>query len=159
MSQAGTSPEGRLAALGIVLPEPPAPAAVYVPVVRSGDLLFVAGQVPFVEGRLQATGKLGGALDLDAGTACARQCAVNVLAQVRAELGSLDHVARVVKLTVFVASDPSFTEQHLVANGASELFGEVFGDIGRHARSAVGVPVLPMDAPVEVEAVLETGRA
>ena len=155
MSQAATSPEDRLAALGIVLPEPPAPAAVYVPVVRSGNLLFVAGQVPFVEGRLLAAGKLGGALDLDAGVACARQCAVNVLAQVKAALGSLDQVGRVVKLTVFVSSEPAFTEQHLVANGASELFGEVFGEAGRHARSAVGVPVLPMDAPVEVEAILE----
>lgn len=153
------SAEQRLAELGIELPSPPAPAAAYVPAVRAGNLLFIAGQVPFVEGRMQSPGKLGAGLDLDTGVACARQCAINVLAQVRAELGSLDHVTRVVKLTVFVASEPSFTEQHLVANGASELFAEVFGDIGRHARSAVGVPVLPMDAPVEVEAVLETGRA
>lgn len=149
-----SSPEQRLVALGIVLPVPPAPAAAYVPVVRTGSLLFTAGQLPLADGALLATGKVGAAVDLDTAIACARQCAVNVLAQVRAELGSLDLVTRVVKLTVFVASAPGFAEQHLVANGASELLAEVFGDAGRHARSAVGVAVLPLDAPVEVEATL-----
>lgn len=149
-----SSPEQRLAALGIVLPVPPAPAAAYVPVVRAGSLLFTAGQLPLADGALLATGKVGTEVDLDTAIACARQCAINVLAQVRGELGSLDPVERVVKLTVFVASAPSFTEQHLVANGASELLAEVFGESGRHARSAVGVAVLPLDAPVEVEATL-----
>jgi enamine deaminase RidA (YjgF/YER057c/UK114 family) len=137
------------------LPVPPAPAAAYVPVVRAGDLVFVSGQVPMGPQGLVATGKLGAELDLEAGTDCARACAVNVLAQLRAELGELDRVRRVVKLTVFVSSAPAFIEQHLVANGASELFAEVFGEQGRHSRSALGVPVLPMDAPVEVEAVVE----
>jgi enamine deaminase RidA (YjgF/YER057c/UK114 family) len=149
-----SSPEQRLAALGIVLPVPPAPAAAYVPVVRAGALLFTAGQLPLADGALLATGKVGAEVELDTAIACARQCAVNVLAQVRGELGSLDLVARVVKLTVFVASAPGFAEQHLVANGASELLAEVFGESGRHARSAVGVAVLPLDAPVEVEALL-----
>lgn len=155
MSPAASSAEQRLAELGIELPVPPAPAAAYVPVVRASALLFTAGQLPLSDGALLATGKVGGAVDRDTAIACARQCAINVLAQVRAELGSLDAVSRVVKLTVFVASEPSFTEQHLVANGASELLAEVFGDIGRHARSAVGVSVLPLDAPVEVEAILQ----
>ena len=149
-----SSPEQRLATLGITLPVPPAPAAAYVPVVRAGSLLFTAGQLPLADGALLAIGKVGAEVGLETAIACARQCAVNVLAQVRAELGSLDLVTRVVKLTVFVASAPGFTEQHLVANGASELLAEVFGDAGRHARSAVGVAVLPLDAPVEIEATL-----
>lgn len=149
-----SSPEQRLAALGIVLPVPPAPAAAYVPVVRAGALLFTAGQLPLADGALLATGRVGADVDLDTAIACARQCAVNVLAQVRGELGSLDLVTRVVKLTVFVASAPDFAAQHLVANGASELLAEVFGEAGRHARSAVGVAVLPLDAPVEVEAII-----
>lgn len=149
------TPEERLAELGIVLPAPPAPAAAYVPWTRIGDLVFVAGQLPLEGGKLMAAGVLGDGLGLDAGQRCARACAVNVLAQVRAAAGELSRVRRVVKLTVFVASDPSFTDQHLVANGASELMGEVFGDAGRHARSAVGVACLPMNAPVEVDAVVE----
>lgn len=155
MSPVSSSAEARLAELGIELPVPPAPAAAYIPVARAGALLFTAGQLPLSDGVLLATGRVGATVDRDTAIACARQCAINVLAQVRAELGSLDAVSRVVKLTVFVASEPSFTEQHIVANGASELFAEVFGDIGRHARSAVGVAVLPLDAPVEVEAVVE----
>lgn len=149
-----SSPEQRLAELGIVLPVPPAPAAAYVPTVRTGDLLFTSGQLPLADGALLATGTVGDRVDRDTAIACARQCAINVLAQVRAATGSLDAVVRVVKLTVFVASAPGFTEQHLVANGASELLAEVFGEAGRHARSAVGVALLPLDAPVEVEAVL-----
>jgi enamine deaminase RidA (YjgF/YER057c/UK114 family) len=123
--------------------------------VRSGNLLFTAGQVASAEGLLLATGKLGAQVDLETGRRCARQCAINVLAQLRAELGDLGRVRRVVKLTVFVASDPAFTEQHVVANGASELMIAVFGDAGRHARSAVAAPVLPTDSPVEVEAIVE----
>lgn len=151
-----TTPEERLAELGIELPEPPAPAAAYVPYVRTGDLVLTAGQLPLVDGGLPATGKLGAEISLEQGQQLARQAAVNVLAQARAAAGDLSRV-RVVKLTCFVASTPDFTEQHLVANGASEFLGDVLGDAGRHARSAVGVPVLPLDSPVEIEAVLEIG--
>jgi enamine deaminase RidA (YjgF/YER057c/UK114 family) len=149
-----TTPEERLAELGITLPEAPPPAAAYVPFVRTGDLVLTAGQLPVRDGALPATGKLGGEVDLATGQELARQCAVNILAQARAAAGDLAGV-RVVKLTCFVASTPDFTEQHLVANGASEFLGEVLGDAGVHARSAVGVPVLPLDAPVEIEAILE----
>lgn len=147
-------PEERLAELGIELPTPPAPAAAYVPYVQSGDLVFTAGQLPVVEGELPATGKLGGEVSLERGQELARQAAINILAQARAAAGDLGRV-RVVKITCFVASTPDFTEQHLVANGASEFLGDVLGDAGRHARSAVGVPVLPLDSPVEIEAILE----
>jgi enamine deaminase RidA (YjgF/YER057c/UK114 family) len=149
------TPEDRLAELGIALPEPPAPAAAYVPWVRSGDLVFTAGQLPLQDGRLLATGLVGRALGVPEAQRCARACAVNILAQVRAAVGDLSAVGRIVKLTVFVASAPGFSEQHLVANGASDLLGEVFGEDGRHARSAVGVAALPLDAPVEVDAVVE----
>lgn len=149
------TPEERLAALGITLPLPPAPAAAYVGWVRAGDLVFTAGQLPLEDGSLVAVGVLGDGLDVEEGQRCARACGVNVLAQVRAAAGELSRVRRVVKLTVFVSSAPSFTDQHLVANGCSEVIGEVLGDAGRHARSAVGVPALPMNAPVEVEAVVE----
>lgn len=148
------TPEERLAELGIELPEPPAPAAAYVPWVRSGDLVLTAGQLPLVDGSLPATGKVGGQVSLEQAQELARQAAVNILAQARAAAGTLDSV-RVLKLTCFVASTPDFTEQHLVANGASEFLGDVLGDAGRHARSAVGVPVLPLDSPVEIEAILE----
>lgn len=150
-----TSPQERLAELGIELPTPPAPAAAYVPFVRSGNLIFTAGQVAVADGALLAEGIVGTDVDLDTAVRCARQCAINVLAQVKAAVGDLDQVARVVKLTVFVASAPDFTQQHLVANGASELIGDVFGDAGRHARSAVGAPSLPTNTPVEVEAIVE----
>jgi len=152
-----TSPEQRLAALGVTLPDAPRPAAAYVPVVRTGDLLFTSGQVASDAGTLVASGRVGAEVDLVRAQACARQCAVNVVAQLAAELGDLGRVARVVKLTVFVASVEDFTEQHLVANGASEFLAEVFGDLGRHARSAVGVARLPLDSPVEVEAIVEVG--
>jgi enamine deaminase RidA (YjgF/YER057c/UK114 family) len=144
----------RLAELGIDLPTPPAPAAAYQPWATSGDLVFTAGQLPMVDGQLSATGKLGDDLDTGEGAELARTAAVNVLAVGAAALGDLE-AFRVVKVTVFVASAPSFTEQHLVANGASELLGRVLGDDGVHARSAVGVPCLPMDSPVEVEAILQ----
>jgi enamine deaminase RidA (YjgF/YER057c/UK114 family) len=147
--------ESRLAQLGIIVPPAPAAAAAYVPVVRVGDLLYTAGQVATSEGRMVASGRLGSEVDVETGQACARQCAVNVIAQIKAELGDLDRVRRFVKVTVFVASAGSFTDQHLVANGASELFAQVFGDDGRHARSAVGVANLPLGSPVEVEAIVE----
>lgn len=150
------TPEQKLEALGLSLPEAPAPAAAYVPWVQTGSLLFTAGQVAKgADGVLVATGKLGAEVDLATGQECARACALNVMAQLKAALGDLGRVRRVVKLVVFVASDPSFTEQHLVANGASELFGQVFADAGQHARSAVGAPALPTDTPVEVEAIVE----
>jgi enamine deaminase RidA (YjgF/YER057c/UK114 family) len=150
-----TTPEDRLAELGISLPDAPPPAAAYVPFVRSGSLVFTAGQIAIADGALVATGRLGDDVDLETGQAAARQCAINVMAQLQAALGDLSRVRRIVKITVFVASAPDFTEQHLVANGASALLGEVFGEAGVHARSAVGAAALPMGTPVEVEAVVE----
>ncbi len=147
------TPDDKLAELGITLPAAPPPAAAYVPFVRDGDLVLTAGQLPTRDGALPATGKLGGEVDLATGQDLARQCAINILAQAKAAAGDLGSV-RVLKLTCFVASTPDFTEQHLVANGASEFLGEVLGDAGVHARSAVGVPVLPLDSPVEIEAIL-----
>lgn len=151
------SPEERLAELGVALPDAPAPAAAYVPVVRTGSLLYTAGQLPLEGGGLVTTGLCGDEVTTQVGQRCARQCAVNVLAQLKAEAGELSRIRRIVKLTVFVASAPGFEEQHLVANGASEFLGEVLGEAGRHARSAVGVAGLPMNAPVEVEAIVEVG--
>ena len=148
------TPEERLDDLGIQLPVPPAPAAAYVPYMRTGNLVFTAGQVAVGERGLLAEGIVGRDVDLDTAVRCARQCAVNVLAQLKACVGELSAIEQVVKLTVFVASAPDFTQQHLVANGASELIGEVFGDAGRHARSAVGAPALPTNSPVEVEAIV-----
>ncbi len=147
--------ESRLAELGVTLPSAPAAAAAYMPVMRAGDLLYTAGQVASSGGELVASGRLGAEVDLEGGQACARQCAVNVIAQLRTELGDLARIRQFVKVTVFVASAPDFTQQHLVANGASELFVQVFGDDGRHARSAVGVAALPLASPVEVEAVVQ----
>ncbi len=155
MSTPAQRPEDRLEALGLSVPDVPAPVAAYLPVVRSGNLVFTAGQLPLSEGRLLATGKVGGEVTVEEATACARQCALNAIAAVRSEVGELSRVTRVVKAVVFVASTPDFTGQPGVANGASELLGDVFGDAGRHVRSAVGVPVLPLDAPVEVELVVE----
>jgi enamine deaminase RidA (YjgF/YER057c/UK114 family) len=150
-----STPEERLAGLGLTLPDVVPPVAAYVPAARSGSLVFTAGQLPMRDGALIATGKVGGEVDTDVAYECARQCALNALAAVRAEVGDLSAIKRIVKVVAFVASVPEFTGQPGVANGASELLGEVFGDAGRHARSAVGVPVLPMDAPVEVELVVE----
>lgn len=143
----------RLAELGISLPEPAAPVAAYVPAVEANGLLHISGQLPFEEGELM-TGRLGEDRDLDYGRRAAERCGIMLLAQMRLALGSLDRVERVVKLGVFVNSAPSFTDQPKVANGASELMERVFGDIGRHARSAVGVPVLPLGAAVEIDAVV-----
>jgi enamine deaminase RidA (YjgF/YER057c/UK114 family) len=147
--------EERLAGLGVELPPIPQPVASYVPVVVSGELAFVAGQIPVAEGKLLAEGKLGAELSVEAGADAARRCALQALAALRSELGSLDRIRRIVKLTVFVASAPGFTEQAKVANGASDFLGELFGDAGRHARAAVGVSELPLGAPVEVEVVAE----
>lgn len=145
----------RLAELGLSLPPVAAPVAAYVPAVVSGDLVFTAGQLPFVDGALPATGKVGAEVDAPDAVGYARTCALNALAAAESAIGSLDRVTRVVKAVVFVASDPAFTGQPAIANGASELLGEVFGEAGAHARSAVGVAVLPLDAPVELELVLE----
>ncbi|AWB96007.1 LysR family transcriptional regulator [Agromyces badenianii] len=150
--------EARLAELGIELPEVAPPVAVYVPAVVTGAHVYTSGQLPFTAGALPATGKVGDAHGLvPAGDAeaYARTAALNALAAVRAELGSLDRVTRIVKLVGFVASDPAFTGQPGVINGASEVLGEIFGEAGRHARSAVGVAVLPLDSPVEIELVVE----
>jgi len=147
--------EKRLAQIGITLPEAAAPAANYVPFMRSGALLFTSGQLPLEAGELVARGIVGSDLDVAAAKAAAKQCAVNVLAQAKAALGDLETIVRLVKITVFVASAPGFVEQHLVANGASDLLVTALGDRGRHARSAVGATSLPLNAPVEVEAIFE----
>jgi len=150
-----THPEERLAELGLSVPEVARPVAVYIPAVRSGNHVFTSGQLPMRSGELMVTGKVGGEVSEEEATECARQCALNAIAAVKAEIGDLDQVKRVVKVVAFVASTPDFTGQPRVANGASELLGQAFGDAGIHARSAVGVPVLPLDSPVEVEIVVE----
>jgi enamine deaminase RidA (YjgF/YER057c/UK114 family) len=150
--------DARLAELGLTLPDVAAPLASYVPAVRSGSLVYTSGQLPLVSGSLLATGKVGvgdGLVDPAEAAGLARTAALNALAAVRALVGDLDDVVRVVKVVGFVASDPAFTGQPAVINGASELLGAVFGDAGVHARSAVGVAVLPLDSPVEVELVVE----
>jgi enamine deaminase RidA (YjgF/YER057c/UK114 family) len=149
-----STPEERLAALGLSVPEVVPPVAAYVPAVRSGDQVFTSGQLPMRLGELLATGKVGAGVTPEEAYACAQQCALNAIAAIKAEIGDLSLVKRVVKVVVFVASSPDFTGQPKVANGASELFGEVFGDAGVHARSAVGVAALPLDAPVEVEVIV-----
>lgn len=147
--------EDRLTALGLRLPTPPSPVAAYIPAVRSGRYVYSSGQLPFVEGALSATGKVGADVDTDTAYALARQCALNALAAIAAVIGDLDRVQRVVKVVGYVAAAPGFVQHPQVVNGASELLGDVFGDAGRHARSAVGVASLPMDAPVEVELIVE----
>ncbi|WP_404479758.1 RidA family protein [Novosphingobium sp. BL-52-GroH] len=145
--------DARLAELGLTLPAAAAPVAAYVPVVVAGGIAHVSGQLPFVEGQL-VTGRLGEDVSLEAGTEAAQACAVMILAQLKAALGSLDRVERIVKLGVFINSAGTFTDQPKVANGASELMVAVFGEAGKHARSAVGVPVLPLGAAVEVDAIV-----
>ncbi len=145
----------RLAELGLALPPVATPAGAYVPAMASGNLVFTAGQLPLIGGVLPALGKVGAEVGADEAKEFARVCALNALAAAESVIGSLDRVTRVVKVVGFVASAPDFTGQPGVINGASELLGEVFGDAGRHARSAVGVAVLPLDAPVEVELILE----
>ena len=148
-------PEERLAALGLSVPEVAKPVAVYVPAVRSGNHVYTSGQLPMRSGELMVSGKVGGEVSQEEAVACAQQCGLNAIAAVKAEVGDLASVKRIVKVVCFVASTTDFTAQPQVANGVSELLGEVFGDAGIHARSAVGVSVLPLDAPVEVELVVE----
>ncbi|WP_444962062.1 RidA family protein [Nocardiopsis sp. M1B1] len=149
------TPEERIAELGLTLPEVAAPVASYTPAVRSGDHVYVSGQLPFVDGKLPATGKVGAEVTPEAAKELAARCALNAVAAVRAEIGELSGVVRVVKVGGFVASTPDFTGQPGVVNGASDLLAEVFGDAGVHARAAVGVAALPLDAPVEVEMIVE----
>jgi len=145
--------DAKLAELGLALPAAAAPVAAYVPVVIAGGLAHVSGQLPFVAGAL-VKGRLGEDVSLEAGTAAAQACGLMILAQLKAALGSLDRIERIVKLGAFVSSAADFTDQPKVANGASELMAALFGDAGRHARSAVGVPVLPLGAAVEVDAIV-----
>lgn len=150
--------EKRIHELGMTLPEVAAPLAAYVPAVHSGNLVFTAGQLPSVDGKLIAEGLVGpgaGQVDVDLAKACARQAALNALAAVKSVIGDLDRIERIVKVTGFVACPADFASHSLVVNGASELLGEIFGDAGKHARSAVGMSSLPFNAPVEIEMIVE----
>jgi enamine deaminase RidA (YjgF/YER057c/UK114 family) len=149
------TPEQNLAELGLTVPDVVPPVAVYVPAVRAGDFVYTSGQLPMRNGELMATGKVGGEVTAEEAYECAQQCALNAIAAVKAEIGDLSLVKRVVKVVAFVASTPDFTGQPGVANGASELLGKAFGDAGVHARSAVAAPVLPLDSPVEVEIIVQ----
>jgi enamine deaminase RidA (YjgF/YER057c/UK114 family) len=151
----GGTVEARIAELGLTLPEVATPAGAYVPAVQTGRYVYTAGQVPFVDGKLPAAGKVGAEVSQEQAKELAGVCALNALAAVKSVVGDLDRIARVVKVVGFVASAPDFTAQPGVINGASELLGEVLGDKGVHARSAVGVAVLPLDSPVEVEIQVE----
>lgn len=152
-------PEARLKELGIQLPSPPKPYASYRTAVRSGDLLFVAGQGPVRDGVVTARGKVGGTVDVGHAYEAAKLCALNALAIAREQLGSLGHISQVVRATVYVASVSNFTDQPKVADGATDLLRELWGDKGLPARAAVGVPVLPLDIPVELELTFEVRRA
>lgn len=145
----------RLAAAGVTVPDAAAPVANYVASIRFGTLLQTSGQLPMEGGKVAVTGKLGGGVSVEEGQRAARLCAINILAQAKAALGDLEKIGRLLKLTIFVASTSDFTEQHKVANGASDFLADVLGERGRHARSAVGVPSLPLDAAVEIEALFE----
>ncbi|HSO03275.1 MAG TPA: RidA family protein [Candidatus Limnocylindrales bacterium] len=147
--------EERLSALGHAVPDVAPPVAVYVPAVQTGSLVYTSGQLPLISGVLMGTGKVGAEVTPDQAAQMAAQCALNAIAAIRALIGDLDRVVRVVKVVGFVASDPGFSGQPGVVNGASELLGAAFGEAGVHARSAVGVAVLPLDAPVEVEVIVE----
>lgn len=149
-----TNPEQRLRDAGLTLPEAAAPVASYQPTVEAGGMLYISGQLPFVDGKL-VTGKLGDSVSIEDGHKAAEACALMLAAQIKRALGSLDRVERVVKLGAFVASTPDFTDQPKVANGASDMMAKIFGDAGLHARSAVGVSVLPLNAAVEVDAVVQ----
>jgi enamine deaminase RidA (YjgF/YER057c/UK114 family) len=149
------TPEEALADLGLSVPEVAKPVAAYVPAVRTGNLVYTSGQLPMRSGELITTGKVGAGVSPEEAYACAQQCALNALAAVKSLVGELSQVVRVVKVVAFVASAADFTGQPGVANGASELIGNVFADAGQHARSAVGVSALPLDAPVEVELIVE----
>ncbi|TDC83252.1 RidA family protein [Actinomadura sp. 7K507] len=150
-----STPEERIRELGIELPELVPPVASYVPTARTGSLVYTAGQIPLVKGELGVTGKVGAEVSAEEAARQARICALNCIAALKAEVGELSRVARIVKVVGFVASAPDFHGQPQVINGASDLLGEVFGDAGKHARSAVGVAVLPRDVPVEVELIAE----
>lgn len=147
--------DDRVAELGLTIPAASKPVAAYIPAVVTDNLVFTSGQLPMVDGELPAKGKVGAEVDADTAHQLARQCVLNGLAAARSAIGSLDRITRVVKVVGFVASDPSFTGQPGVINGASELLGEIFGEAGQHARSAVGVAALPLDAPVEIEFLFE----
>ncbi|MDA8549892.1 RidA family protein [Aquiluna sp.] len=149
------SVETNLAALGLELPEVATPAGAYVPAVISGNLVFTAGQIPLIDGKLMAEGRLGAEITAEQGKEIAQRCALNAIAAVKSVLGDLERVKKVVKVVGFVASTPEFTAQPGVVNGASELLQAAFGDVGIHARSAVGVAVLPLNSPVEVELIVE----
>ena len=145
----------RLAALGLSLPEPPKPVAAYVPSTRVGALVFVSGQIPLRDGSLVATGRVPDGVPVDLAVECARVCALNAVAVAADAAGGIDRITRIVRLGCFVASEPGFTDQPLVANGASELLVGIFGEAGRHARAAVGSVALPLGVPVEVELIAE----
>jgi enamine deaminase RidA (YjgF/YER057c/UK114 family) len=147
----------RLAELGLTLPPVATPVAAYVPAVKTGNYVYTSGQLPFVDGQLQGTGKLGDSVTVEEGAALARICALNALAAAADAAGGVDSIVRIVKVTCFVSSAPSFTGQAQVANGASEFLIQVFGEAGKHARSAIGMAVLPLDTPVEVELIAEVG--
>ena len=149
------TPEARLERMGLTVPAVAKPVAAYLPAVRSGSYVYTSGQLPMVDGTLAATGKVGAEIDAETAKGLAQICALNALAAIRSEIGELSAVVRVVKVVGFVASTPEFTGQPGVVNGVSELLGEVFGEAGFHARSAVGVASLPLDAPVEVELIVE----
>ncbi|KAA0212769.1 MAG: RidA family protein [Leptolyngbya sp. PLA3] len=150
-----STPSQRLAELGLTLPSPPRPVASYVPAVRSGNLLFVSGQIPIVAGKVIMTGAMPAAGSIEQAAAAARQCALNALAVAAGELGTIDRIRRVVRVGCFVASEPDFGDQPKVANGASDLLVAVFGEDGRHARAAVGSCALPLNVTVEVEFLFE----
>jgi enamine deaminase RidA (YjgF/YER057c/UK114 family) len=152
----GSSPDERLAALGLTLPPVVVPLAAYVPAVKSGTIVYTAGQLPMADGQLLSSGKVGAEVGTAEAAALARTCALNALAAAASAAGGLSSIKRIIKLTGYVASAPDFTGQAQVVNGASELLLDVFGDAGRHARSAVGTAVLPLNAPVEVELIVET---
>ncbi len=156
---AGTTPEERLAALGLTLPAVAPPGGSYVPALRTGQYVYTAGQLPFVDGKLPTTGKVGAEVSVEEARALARLCALNALAAAAEAAGGLSAITRIVKVVGFVASAPSFTNQPQVINGASDLLTEVFGEAGQHARSAVGVAVLPLDTPVEVELIAEVATS
>ncbi|MDN5594199.1 MAG: RidA family protein [Brevibacterium aurantiacum] len=154
-SESTITPEARLEERGLAIPEVAAPVAAYIPAVRTGQYIYTSGQLPVQGGQPIHTGKVGAEVTLEQAQAAARQCTLNALAAIRAITGGLSAIKRIVKVTGFVASAPDFTAQPQVINGASELLGEVFGDAGIHARSAVGVAVLPLDVPVEIEMIVE----
>ena len=149
------NPQERMQELGLELPQVPMPAASYVPAVRTGNLVFTAGQVPFEDGEIRVTGKVGDAVSLEEAQHAARLCALNALAAAASEAGGLERISRIIKVVGYVASAPGFNAQPQVVNGASDLLGEIFGENGHHARSAVGVVELPLGVPVEVEMIVE----